>query len=570
MADVSAQQIPQLGNLMTAFPSAEQTMANQASEAAYRNGPLSSLTQAQTGQAQAQTGLIGAQTNKAQLDYEMVRYAFDQAKQMKTGQNVGQETDIDPTETGVASSLNNKFYVDPAGNPQLLQMANAYAAAGRPEVAAQYEKLNDIMVKSQTSKNQNEARDIFQTASALSGSKAPLQALLSARPGSYLFNLGRVIASDPSKSPDEKNAAAVAAIAAASKYSHQYTGEELQPAGSQFVGKSTAFPVNAPPIGRTPGEQQQRDIFQNTPQTTVTGNRKTSIYPDLDNGPAANTPAANPPQPGTGLPGTDTNTQQLPGFSQPQSDFINNRPRGVNAIPSNSEPNAQDVQAWNTYQEQAKKLADATNIEAARSQDSITQIKRINALLQNPKVTLGPGSHEYSQLRTVLENWAGVPSGQAATYQILSKVLNASEMNDLLQQFHNEGAQVRLGAYESRLIMEKLAANPNLTKEAIQQMLQWQASDAQYNLAKTKVAGALIDSGKSVANFDKDYGNAFPKKDIVDSTLSLINPQAEKFAYGKAQGKVYTHANVVDAATKMGVPVLMLQHQLEQNGATVK
>lgn len=571
MADISAQPMFDLGALGTSYPRNEANIANTQSETAYRNGPLTELTGAQAGQAGAQTNLFAMQAQRASLEIQMIRDAMQSAKNlhMDGGREENKSGVEDPTETGVASSLNKKFYVDPAGNPKLLQLSMAYNAAGLPNVASQYEKLNDIMVKSQVAKNANEANDIFQTSSSLQDSDYPLQAILGLRPGNYLNNVGRAIMADPSMSPEEKNDAARTAIKAAAKFSHQYTNRELDKAGDQFVDKATGFPVHAPPIGQSPGEQLEATKFEHTPQTVTAGNRETTTFPDLNNPPQANIPAASGASPGSGLPGQEQGGPTIPGLDQKQSDFVRNRPPGFPQVPSSSRLTQDDVKQRDLYREQAKKLADATNIESSRAQDSITQIKRINALLNTPNLTLGPGSHEYSQFRTVLENWTGTPSGQAAAYQVLSKILNASEMNELLQQFHSEGAQVRLGAYESRLIMEKLAANPNLTKTAIKQMLMWQASDNQYMLDKTKVAGTLIQTGKDVANFDKEYGDAFPKKDIVDSTLKIIDPNAKR-DFSKVSGKTYTRQEVSQAAAKLGIPLNMFQHQLEQNGATIK
>lgn len=565
MADISAQQIPELGRLMTALPQAESNMALQ--------GQQGQLAEAQAGEAQGRTGLLQQQTQRAALEIEMIKDAFNQAKNFQPNDHDAddEKSGVDPTETGIASSLNKKFYLDPAGNPKLLQMANAWAAAGKPEVAAQYEKLNDIMVKSKLAQNQNEANDIFQTSSALLKSAAPLQALLSVRPGSYLNNVGRAIASDPNMSPEEKNAAAAQAIQSASQYSHQYTGRETEQAGDRYVDKNSRIPVTAPPIGLTPGEKLHGNIFEHTPQTVTSGNRDTTVFPDLQNPPGATTPAASGSAPGTGFPAQGpTGQPPISGYTPEQSEFIRTRPQGFESVPSGSKLNQDDVDRMKIYREQAKKLADDTNVGAARAQDSLTQIGRINNLLKAPNLTLGPGSHEYSQFRTVLENWTGTPSGQAAAYQILSKVLNASEMNDLLQQFHSEGAQVRLGAYESRLIMEKLAANPALTKTAIQQMLQWQAADSKYTLDKANVAGALLQAGKSVANFDKEYGQAFPKRDIVDNTLQVLDPKHGAIDYSKVNGKEYTRAEVAATAAKRGIPLLMFQHQLETNGAIIK
>jgi len=561
MADISPQGIPELGRLMQAYPQAESTMNLQGAQA--------QQAQAGAGLEQAQTGLVGMQTRRAAYDIQLIQNAIEASKGLSERNERG-SSQIDPTETGIASYLNDKYTVDPMGDPKIWQASTAFSAAGNSAAASQLDKLNEAIVNSKKVANSKDANDVFQTSLKLMDSDNPLQSLLSLRPGSTLNNIGRVIASNPNMTVEEKNEAAARAIKTAAEHSHQYTGRELTQAGDQWVDKLTGFKVPTPTIGLTPGEKLKANQFEHTPQTVTAGNRPTTIFPDLSAPPNASVPAASGNSPGTGLPGTQTGQPPLPGFTQEQSDFIRNRPPGFETIPGASGLNADDTKAREIYRRQAEKLSDTSNVTAARANDSLTQIKRINQLLQAPNLTLGPGSHEYSQFRTVLENWTGTPGGQAAAYQILSKVLNASEMNDLLQQFHNEGAQVRLGAYESRLIMEKLAANPALTKTAIQQMLKWQASDNQYALDKSKVGRALVQSGKEIANFDQEYGQEFPKKDIVDSTLSVINPQSAKFSYEKVHGKTYTRAEVTEAAKKLKVPVDMFQHQLETNGAIIQ
>ena len=610
MADVSAQPIPDFGNLLTSFP---------------RNQAAIQQTQAQTGLAQAQTGLTGAQTGlvqqqtqKAAFEVQMIKNAMEAMKNLPTGaEQSGEQSEPDPTETGVASSLNTKFAPpNPLGPPGLQQYINATAWVN-PAEAQRASDQRDKYVQSQVLKNQNEANDIFQTSTSLSNSNAGLDTLLkTTHPGTYLNNLGKYIASQTDKTPQEKDDMARAAIQAAAKYSHQYAGRDITTAGDQFVDKTTGQPVAAPAIGPTAGEKIDIGKWANTPQTVTIDNRETTIkpkdlginsYADLTKNksikfstpppgapksgvaaiqpgqaiaPAAPPPASGsqpsaPPQaPMTPAQSRNTPTSQggapVPGLTPEQSDFVKQQPSGFPAIASNQKLNADDQNQRNIYRKQAEDLAKNTSLEYGRAQDSVTQIGRINNLLSQPGVTLGPGSHEYSQLRTVLENWTGTPSGQAGAYQILSKVLNASEMNDLLQQFHSEGAQVRLGAYESRLIMEKLAANPNLTKSAIQQMLQWQASDAQYTMDKSKVASAMLQSGKSVANFDTNYRDTFKKQDLVDNTLSILNPKSGPDFSKVKKGTVYTDAQVGEYAAAIGIPKVIVADRLSKNGAIIK
>lgn len=598
MADISAQPIPDFGQLLSSYG---QNQANIG------------LTQAQTGATQANAGLAGAQTGlvnqqaqKAAFEVQMIKKAMSSLDNLSnTGdEKSGESSQVTPTATGVASSLNSKMFVDPLGPPGLQNYINATAWVN-PAEAQRAEEWRKTLVAQQTAKNQNEATDIWQTSSALSDSNAGLDALIhTTKPGSYLNNVGQAIASDSTKSPEEKNAAAREAIQAAEQYSHQYTGRKPIQAGDQWVDPETGRSVGAPSIGPTAGEKIDIGKWSNTPQKVTIDNREATIkpkdlgingYQDLTGNksvkfsvpppggsqqgppsPTATTLGTAPKQPTTPEQARAPSAQggaPIPGLNADQSDFVKNLPQGFKPITGNQQLNPDDLKERDVYRDQAKKLSESNNLDVSRANDSLTQIRRINGLLNTPGLTLGPGSQGYSQFRTAVENWTGIPSGQAAAFQVLSKVLNASEMNDLLQEFHSEGAQVRLGAYESRLIMEKLAANPTLTKTAIQQMLQWQASDAQYEVQKGNVTKAALASGKSVANLDADYAQKFPKQDIVDSTLGIINQkngQKNSPDFSKAKGKSYTDAQVSEAAAAAGIPKAMFMDRLTKAGASVQ
>lgn len=635
MSDISAQPIPDMGALLSSYGANQANIGQTQANTAYIQGPQTQQAQGAAGLANAQTGLVQQQAAKAGYEVQMIKGAMEAMKNIgPTGKSeqTGDQAPSDPTEVGVAHSLNQKFgFVDPMGPPGLQQYINATAWIN-PAEAQRAEEWRKMLVARQTQSNQADANDIFQTASTLSqnGTEHPLTSLLSLKDGSYLKNVGTAIASDPDKSPEEKDAAAKTAIDAAAKYSHQYTGREITPAGDGFVDKATGMDVHAPKIGLSSEQQVEANKWLHTPQTMTIDNRTATLTPaqlgikspqDLLNNKSAkfsvpppddfkapptpkppagaagagspgqppgtppapgSNPNAPPGQPGSTQPGPVSPSQArnlpssqggvpMPGLNTQQSDFVKQQPAGFPQVPGNQQLNPDDQKQRDIYRKQAEDLSKTTNTEYTRAQDSLTQIKRINNLLDTPGLTLGPGSHEYSQVRTILENWTGTPAGQAGAYQVLSKVLNASEMNDLLQQFHTEGAQVRLGAYESRLIMEKLAANPNLTKGAIQQMLQWQGSDAQYTLDKSKVAGALLQSGKSVANFDKQYGDSFPKQGIVDSTVQDIGKRTgQNLKFEGAKGKTYSQDELNTSAQKLGMPAALLQEQLTKAGAIIK
>jgi len=569
MADISAQPVLDMGQLLSSYG---QNQANI--DLTKAQVPQ---VQAATGLARAQTGLISQQAQKTGLEIQMIRQAMAQASQPQDGSKDEQSGVGDPTETSIASYLNKKLFVDPAGDPNLVKRAATFGMAGMTSAATAYEKLNALQIAHNTAKAQNEALDIWQTSSSLAKGDQThaLDSLLNLNPNSSLYAIGKAIASDPSKTPEEKNAAASEAIKAAAKYSHQYTGRETEMIGDNPVDKLTKQPVFAPRAAPTNAQQLEAAKFNATPQTATTDNRTSTIFPHVQLGQDG--------KPITGAPGGGggTKPRQLDindpkdlveglkraGFNDQEAEFVKDQPRGMAALKPNQQFNEQDK----IYLTQRQKLAQESNIEVARAQDSLTHIKQIQGLMQTPGLTFGPGSREYAQMQTFFNQWMGTSAGQAGAYQILSKVLNASEMNDLLNEFHKEGAQVRLGAYESRLIMEKLAANPNLTKEAVDQMLRWQESSARYESNKARVAGAVIATGKSVENFDSNYAAKFPKQDLVETSASdIIQRQHGKpIDFSKAKG-TYTAAEVKEAALKTGIPLLIFERQLRAAGATIK
>ncbi len=588
MADISAQPIPDMGNLLTSYGRNLATTDQINAQAG--------LARAETGLTGAQQGLINVQTQRQALEVQMIRDALNSKPSPDNSQN--DQSGVDSSETGIASTLNKKFMVDPMGPPSLRPyLTNPGLALASPQLVQRADEIRKIYNDSQTARNQNEANDIFQSSVALQDSPDPLGSLLKLRPGSYLNNVGRAINTMDDKTPEEKEELAKNAIGYAAKYSHQYTNRPVDVKGDEYRDQATGFPVyGVPKVGPTPGEQIDIGKWANTPQTWTVGNRDTTLtpkslgihsYQDLTDfmkrNPTmkpktmpSNTAQANPTA-GSGNtsnpPGqASTNPPKYVGLSQEQSDFVDKLPQGISKIPGNSKLNATDQKQRDLYIDQAKKLTDQINTDSARAHDSLKDINQIVSLLSDPKLKLGPGSKPWADTETFLNQWVGTPEGQAGAYQVLAKVLNASEMNDLLQKFHTEGAQVRLGAYESRLIMEKLAANPNLSRDAIQQMLKWQGSDAQYTLQKNNVASTAIKAGKNVGTFETDYGKAFPKENLVDTAVTQLasNKGVKMPNFDAAKGKTYSVAEVQKVALQAGIPLPLFEEKLRRAGANIR
>src|SRR6185437_2721529 len=142
-------------------------------------GANTGLARANTGLVGAQTGLVGLQAQRQTLEIQMIRDAL-RAQPQDTGKD--EQSGVDPTETGIASSLNKKFFVDQQGPANLQRyLQNPQLAAVFPQVVQRADEMRKIAIEAQTARNQNEANDIFQTASTLATGDLsnPLQSLLS-------------------------------------------------------------------------------------------------------------------------------------------------------------------------------------------------------------------------------------------------------------------------------------------------------------------------------------------------------------------------------------------------------
>lgn len=270
-------------------------------------------------------------------------------------------------------------------------------------------------------------------------------------------------------------------------------------------------------------------------------------------GAASQTPAGGPGSP-TGL-----NSQQV--------DFIKNLPNETPKPPGSQQINENTQNQLTLERTQKAKLAATAGIELQRANVELQNVDRLNRLIDKVQYT-GPGSEGRAQLDTLLAQYLGNAPAEvrAAAYQIAAKTLNANQMNGILQQFHAEGAQVRLGAYESRLIMAALAANLNMAKPAIKQLLQWGASDATYNRDKYQALNAASqpNSGKNVQNAEADYEGKFSRSQMTITGVGALIP------FKNVKGKTYTMQEVTDNAKAAGYPDNVFRKELEANGAVIK
>lgn len=249
-------------------------------------------------------------------------------------------------------------------------------------------------------------------------------------------------------------------------------------------------------------------------------------------------------------------------------------PSGASAMPSNQltpqeqafiqkspgMPAATDTgsRAPNKYEEgvatdvgKARGTLLASSIKAQQeANDTLATVARVNSLVSDPKMKLGPGSDFFAKTQTAVQTWGprwvSEMMGDPSSYQVLKKVLTTDQLNTILKEFHNEGAQVRLGAYETRAIMNYMSANPELARAAIQKMMSWESADAQYNFHKGTTGIAYVNAGKDPTQFA--YGGSFPRP-----TVDKPSSSARIIVTGKESYEALKKGDAYDWNGKYGV-----------------
>jgi hypothetical protein len=189
----------------------------------------------------------------------------------------------------------------------------------------------------------------------------------------------------------------------------------------------------------------------------------------------------------------------------------------------NSKPNAGETSSQTDYAKARTGLLDSASKDTQSAQSTLTNVNRVQSILAKNPVT-GPGSSSLAAIQTVWQSMTGEHAADAiesnaSLRQLLGKELGQDQLNGMLEKLHGEGAQVRLGAQESGLILNALSANPDLSKGAMEQMLAWEKSDAQYNLDKAKTARAWVNAGRDPQQFEAAYGERFPRQTGVQTSL---------------------------------------------------
>ena len=596
MADVSAQPIPEFGNLISQYG---QNQANIGLANAQTNlmGAQAPLVQAQTGQAQAQTGLLSQQAQKAQLEVAMMRKAMADAESAQQNPDNSQDdqSGIDPTGAGVASYLNAKYTPNLKG-PANLQpyLNNPTMAMAFPQVVQRADEMRKINVEQQQTQIKQDANDVYATATALAGGKDQTLATLLNSPSPTLRNIGRAINSRTDMTQEEKDAAAKNAIDSAAKTAFRFTGQKTAVRGNQEFSEETGQPVyGTPNINPSPDAALKNIEESKNPKKAIQGSTEATVYttPSVDAGgkivppggaqAPAGGPAKRPGQQTSGINALPPGPQKAQAITQSlvqagappdKAAFVGQLPDGLTPRPGNQVYSADD-------ELQRKPQIDAQNLTLQKANQStlesnsiLTNVSRLNTLLSTPGLKFGPASKEYYQMKTMLGELTSTPAGQAAAWQVVNKILNENQLTTAIKELKGPTAdvQLRLGAYETRTIMENMAANTTMTLPAIQQMLKYQASDSKYELDKANTAKMAVHANRDVRDFDANYGAAFPKQTSVDTGMDVLTGKKTSIDYSKYKGTTGSQKDLEAAAAHYGIPAPIFLHNVTSAGGIVK
>jgi hypothetical protein len=204
----------------------------------------------------------------------------------------------------------------------------------------------------------------------------------------------------------------------------------------------------------------------------------------------------------------------------------------------------------------SKKYADAEaglKSEAGslqQTQAEVVQAKRMLALLPNAKT--GPGTATMAAIQTAAGNMTGSQftswlDSNPAAYAILQKGLGNEALKQRLAEMRGEGAQVRLGAQQDNLILNKLSASTEMPKAAIAGLLNQEIQQANYDMAKQGAIPAYLAQGKDAMLFDNYWSTKHPLSGALSTaapagtTIKRPGQQTSGVETRTYQGKTYTY-----------------------------
>lgn len=536
----------------------------------YQSPQAMAASAASTANTQAQTGLIGAQTQgvdignqSSQLSLDALRQAMNGGGAPGPGSNVGGSspsiggTGVDPDD--VTQHAIQSFAPLPTARPAaVLNQMYAYSRAGKPDIAAAIGAQYDAQVQGANQQRQLSANQAYQTA----------QSVADAPPGAAFAVLSRYNpqAAEAIKKqyPDDSGAQLDADVREYAGHvgaaTHQYTGRPTDMENGVLVDKNAGRPVLGTDQVLTglSAEAKQKAFNEANAPITV-GDQlaqptwKAAGYPSAEAyvvaaDRAARSSAANPPQGGPPTtPGQiPASTSQLPASSSQSTPTPSAAPEPKAApapSPAVTDPVLKQALADPDYKIQPlpapksqedlksnndliaarngartdllKDSSDATNTAA----QALTFTKAAQAIMASNGNVAGLGADTRAQISRAMQA-AGWSKGVDATnYQELSKYLGNAALQGAKQSYGS-----KMTESEVKLQMEQLSPEATKTPDAINNLLNTNAKNLQYTLDTAKRVKPYLASGNDPQSFAQWNDSHFNRSGAVLGSAAQAKP----------------------------------------------
>lgn len=434
---------------------------------------------------------LSAVTNQAAMDALQGKGPY--ARQLQTGasqngQPVPTAAPTNPAQTAASidATARKKYAVTPAGAAPEEQNFNARMAA--LSAATKNDSWNQLAATRQ--KNRFDA-DTFASQQGAQHDAATLLAVMN----------------DPKQDQAVKDAATAQYNA-----TMQFTGSRPEDIGGAMRESVTGAPTaGARAQTLTPVQRAGLQVTQATPVDTGANAREPLGQFAREHGAPLPVPYAGgaaAPGAAAASPGAGSTPDPLPGAPMKPS-YIGN----PNVVLSDDQ---HDLSKGYAAQELALRNEAGGLTETQREQ---VQIARIQNELKHAKT--GPGMDAVSAFQTTIGNMTGNDlkdwiNSDPNAYQMVSKALGNESFSTTMKNIHDNGGEVRLGQMESNIIMNKLSASPEMSKNAIQSLMNWRSQDLAYEEKRqTAIPGYLANNHDAM-----QFNNLYPQKNNLRSALS--------------------------------------------------
>jgi hypothetical protein len=262
--------------------------------------------------------------------------------------------------------------------------------------------------------------------------------------------------------------------------------------------------------------------------------------------------------PGAAAPVAGATTGQA---QQPQSGVTDLATQNPNPLPKGAPkvgpaPPPQDVENWKKYNDVVREK-DATAGAALSAANSSIQGANNAQIALKAGAWTGPLSGRAQVLGTLLGNGPAVQTvlGNASSRSVLEKVLGVDAVMDIENAGKGTGG-IRLGSQVLSAAINKLAASPLMTSDAIMTMTNAVKANANYDRQKYGPDYAAYKKAGGDANvFERAYNDKFPNQTVINKdTLAPTSAGSQKYSEAQVAAYAQTHGmSIPNVKTHLGM-----------------